>query len=147
MMLNKVPEVALYFWVIKILCTTVGATAADFLNTNLNLGLAGTTYVTSAVFAVALFFQFRAATVRAERLLARRRTDQRRRHADHRQPDGQLRRGSGDGHDRVQRWRRSLPGDSASAHSRSTASSPQGGKLSTGWPCWSPLRSARQQAT
>ena len=38
-MLNKVPEVTLYFWVIKILCTTVGETAADFLNTNLGLGL------------------------------------------------------------------------------------------------------------
>ena len=30
-LLNKVPEVTLYFWVIKILCTTVGETAADFL--------------------------------------------------------------------------------------------------------------------
>ena len=37
-MLNKVPEVTLYFWIIKILCTTVGETAADFLNTNLGLG-------------------------------------------------------------------------------------------------------------
>ena len=26
-MLNKVPEITLYFWVIKILCTTVGETA------------------------------------------------------------------------------------------------------------------------
>ena len=41
-MLNKVPEVTLYFWVIKVLATTVGETAADFLNTNLNLGLTGT---------------------------------------------------------------------------------------------------------
>jgi uncharacterized membrane-anchored protein len=58
-MLNKVPEVTLYFWIIKVLCTTVGETAADFLNTNLNLGLTGTTYVISGVLAVALFFQFR----------------------------------------------------------------------------------------
>lgn len=29
--LNKVPEVTVCFWVIKILCTTVGETAADFL--------------------------------------------------------------------------------------------------------------------
>jgi uncharacterized membrane-anchored protein len=28
-LLNKVPEVTLYFWIIKILCTTVGETAAD----------------------------------------------------------------------------------------------------------------------
>ena len=30
-MLNKVPEVTIYFWVIKVLATTVGETAADFL--------------------------------------------------------------------------------------------------------------------
>lgn len=59
-MLNKVPEVTLYFWIIKILCTTVGETAADFLNTNLHLGLTNTTYVMGAILLVALFFQFRA---------------------------------------------------------------------------------------
>jgi uncharacterized membrane-anchored protein len=58
-MLNKVPEVTLYFWVIKILCTTVGETAADFLNDNLHLGLTGTTCVMSGLLAVALFFQMR----------------------------------------------------------------------------------------
>jgi uncharacterized membrane-anchored protein len=58
-MLNKVPEVTLYFWIIKILCTTVGETAADFLNTNLNLGLTVTTFIMSAVLVVALVFQFR----------------------------------------------------------------------------------------
>src|SRR5258708_37458487 len=58
-MLNKVPEVTLYFWVIKVLCTTVGETAADFLNTNLHLGLTGTTFVMSGLLAVALFFQGR----------------------------------------------------------------------------------------
>jgi uncharacterized membrane-anchored protein len=59
-MLNKVPEVTLYFWVIKILCTTVGETAADFLNTNLKLGLSGTSVVMSAVLIITLVFQFRA---------------------------------------------------------------------------------------
>ncbi len=59
-MLNKVPEVTLYFWVIKILATTVGETAADYLNTNLGLGLTYTTYVTGGLLLVALFFQFRA---------------------------------------------------------------------------------------
>lgn len=33
MVLNKVPEVTVFFWVIKILATTVGETAADYLNT------------------------------------------------------------------------------------------------------------------
>jgi uncharacterized membrane-anchored protein len=59
-MLNKVPEVTLYFWVIKILCTTVGETAADYLNTNLNFGLTNTTYVMGALLLIVLFFQFRA---------------------------------------------------------------------------------------
>src|ERR1700687_2030759 len=59
-MLNNVPEVTLYFWIIKILCTTVGETAADFLNTTLNFGLNGTSIVMSALLIVVLFFQFRA---------------------------------------------------------------------------------------
>jgi uncharacterized membrane-anchored protein len=58
-MLNKVPEVTLFFWVIKIMATTVGETAADYLNTNLNLGLTGTTYIMSALLIVTLAFQFR----------------------------------------------------------------------------------------
>ena len=53
-MLNKVPEVTLYFWVIKILATTVGETAADFLATNLHLGLTNTTYIMGAALATAL---------------------------------------------------------------------------------------------
>jgi len=59
-MLSKVPEVTLYFWIIKIMATTVGETAADFLATNLHLGLTGTTLVMSAVLAVVLVAQFRA---------------------------------------------------------------------------------------
>ena len=58
-MLNKVPEVTLYFWIIKILCTTVGETAADFLNDNLGLGLTRTTAITTLFLVVALVFQFR----------------------------------------------------------------------------------------
>ena len=58
-MLNKVPEVTLYFWVIKIMCTTVGETAADYLNENLGFGLTKTTYVTGALLAVLLLWQFR----------------------------------------------------------------------------------------
>jgi uncharacterized membrane-anchored protein len=58
-MLNKVPEVTLYFWLIKVLCTTVGETAADYLNANLGLGLTNTTYVMGALLIVALAVQFR----------------------------------------------------------------------------------------
>jgi uncharacterized membrane-anchored protein len=59
-MLNKVPEITLYFWIIKILCTTVGETAADNLNENLGLGLSGTSYVMGALLIGVLVFQFRA---------------------------------------------------------------------------------------
>jgi uncharacterized membrane-anchored protein len=59
-MLNKVPEITLYFWVIKILCTTVGETLADNLNENLGLGLSGTSYIMGALLIGVLVFQFRA---------------------------------------------------------------------------------------
>jgi uncharacterized membrane-anchored protein len=58
-MLNKVPEVTLYFWIIKILATTVGETAADYLNVNLSFGLTNTTYVTGALLVAVLAVQFR----------------------------------------------------------------------------------------
>lgn len=58
-MLNKVPQITIFFWIIKILATTVGETAADFLNVNLNLGLTTTTYVMTGLLLITLFFQFR----------------------------------------------------------------------------------------
>src|SRR3954453_24167791 len=58
-MLNKVPEITLYFWVIKIMCTTIGETAADYVNDNLGFGLTNTTYVSGAVLAVLLLIQMR----------------------------------------------------------------------------------------
>jgi uncharacterized membrane-anchored protein len=57
-MLNKVPEVTLFFWVIKIMCTTVGETAADYLNVDLGFGLTNTTYVTGALLVALLGIQF-----------------------------------------------------------------------------------------
>jgi uncharacterized membrane-anchored protein len=58
-MMNKVPEITLYFWVIKVLCTTVGETASDYLAGNLNLGLTKTTFITGALLIVVLVAQFR----------------------------------------------------------------------------------------
>jgi uncharacterized membrane-anchored protein len=58
-LLNKVPEVTIYFWIIKILCTTVGETFADFLNFNLGFGLTNTTIIMGVAFFIVLFFQFR----------------------------------------------------------------------------------------
>ncbi|MCW2700248.1 MAG: hypothetical protein JWQ45_1783 [Blastococcus sp.] len=57
-LLNKVPEVTVFFWIIKILATTVGETAADFLS-GLGLGLSGTTVVMTVVFVAVLVWQFR----------------------------------------------------------------------------------------
>ncbi len=57
---NRVPEVTLFFWIIKVLCTTVGETFADFLNVNLNFGLTGTSVAMGILLIITLFFQFRA---------------------------------------------------------------------------------------
>ena len=59
-LLSKVPEVTVFFWIIKVLATTVGETAADFLNSHVGLGLTGTTLVMSALLAGVLVFQFKA---------------------------------------------------------------------------------------
>src|SRR5882757_3357427 len=58
-MLNKVPEVTVYFWVIKVLCTTVGESFADYINSTLGFGLTNTTLVFSIALAVVLVVQFR----------------------------------------------------------------------------------------
>jgi uncharacterized membrane-anchored protein len=58
-MLNKVPEVTAFFWIIKILCTTVGESAADYINTTLGLGLTGTSLLMTVLLAGVLYAQFR----------------------------------------------------------------------------------------
>ena len=56
---NKVPEVTLAFWVIKIMSTTVGETGADFLAVNAGFGQGFTRAVMSLLLTVALFLQIR----------------------------------------------------------------------------------------
>lgn len=56
--ISKVPEVTVYFWVIKILGTTVGETAADSLNVSLGFGLIGTSIVVGLLLAGMLAVQF-----------------------------------------------------------------------------------------
>ena len=58
-LLSRVPEVTLFFWIIKILATTVGETAADNLNETLGFGLTWTTVVMAVLLVICLFFQFR----------------------------------------------------------------------------------------
>ncbi len=57
--LNKVPEVTLSFWVIKIMSTTVGETGADFLAVNAGLGAGWTSIGMAALLAIALTGQLR----------------------------------------------------------------------------------------
>jgi uncharacterized membrane-anchored protein len=68
-MLNKVPEITLYFWLIKCLCTTIGETLSDNLTTSwaggesasvraLNSASLKVMLITMAVLAVLLLVQF-----------------------------------------------------------------------------------------
>ena len=59
-LVSKVPEVTLWFWLIKIMATTVGETAADLLSARLGLGLGVTSLIMTVVFLVALVLQVRA---------------------------------------------------------------------------------------
>ncbi len=58
-MLNKVPEVTVYFWIIKVLCTTVGESFADYINETLGFGLRNTTIVFTVALVVVMVVQFR----------------------------------------------------------------------------------------
>ena len=59
-LLNKVPEVTIWFWIIKVLCTTVGETFADYINETLGFGLTNTTLTMSAALVLAIVWQFKA---------------------------------------------------------------------------------------
>lgn len=56
-MLSKVPEVTVWFWVIKILCTTVGESFADWINVGLGYGLVTTSLLFTIGLAVVLGVQ------------------------------------------------------------------------------------------
>lgn len=58
-LLSKVPEVTIWFWVIKILCTTVGETLADWINMTLGVGLEVTALIFTAVLAGVIVWQVR----------------------------------------------------------------------------------------
>ena len=58
-MLSKVPAITLYFWIIKVLCTTVGETFADYINTKLGDNLNTTTVVMGSILIVSLIAQFK----------------------------------------------------------------------------------------
>jgi uncharacterized membrane-anchored protein len=59
LLLNKVPEVTIWFWIIKILCTTVGESFADWINMTLGVGLVRTAVLFTVIFVVVLGVQMR----------------------------------------------------------------------------------------
>jgi uncharacterized membrane-anchored protein len=59
-MVNKVPEVTLVFWIIKIMSTTVGETGADYLAVHVGLGTTLTAAIMVCFLAAALTIQLRA---------------------------------------------------------------------------------------
>lgn len=58
-MLSKVPEITVWFWIIKILCTTVGESFADWINMTVGLGLNTTAFIFTVVLVAVLGWQLR----------------------------------------------------------------------------------------
>ena len=58
-MLSKVPEITVWFWIIKILCTTVGESFADWINMTLGVGLNLTALLFTLVLLAVLIWQLR----------------------------------------------------------------------------------------
>ena len=56
-MLNKVPEVTIFFWIIKIMATTIGETGADLLIFNMKYGLPAASCIMCALLVAALLVQ------------------------------------------------------------------------------------------
>lgn len=57
-MVNRVPDVTVEFWAIKLMAVTMGETAADYLAVNLGFGLTATSVMMATVLLVALAIQF-----------------------------------------------------------------------------------------
>jgi uncharacterized membrane-anchored protein len=59
-LLNKVPEVTIVFWIIKIMSTTVGETGADYLAVHVGFGATVTSAIMIIFLIAALIWQLRA---------------------------------------------------------------------------------------
>ncbi|UVK43016.1 hypothetical protein BPNPMPFG_004760 [Mesorhizobium sp. AR07] len=55
---NRVPEVTVEFWLIKLMAVTMGETAADYLAVNMGFGLSATSALMVGVLCIALVIQF-----------------------------------------------------------------------------------------
>jgi uncharacterized membrane-anchored protein len=56
--INRVPEVTVDFWLIKLMAVTMGETAADYLAVNLGLGLTVTSIIMTAILVAVVAIQF-----------------------------------------------------------------------------------------
>jgi uncharacterized membrane-anchored protein len=56
-MLSKVPQITLYFWIIKILATTLGETGGDAVSMSMGLGYLVSTGIFAVIFAAAVVAQ------------------------------------------------------------------------------------------
>ena len=149
-LLNKVPEVTIWFWIIKILCTTVGESFADWIAVDLGVGLINTTVIFTVVLAAVLTWQIRlpkynafsywltvvvlsvTGTLYTDILTDKYGVNLAITHADRR---------------RACSPSCSASGTPRSTPCRSTASRPSPAKRSTGSPSWSPSHSAPPPAT
>jgi uncharacterized membrane-anchored protein len=57
--MNKVAKVTIFFWIMKIIATTLGETAGDYISMSLGLGYYIAFAVTFAILAILLFFQIK----------------------------------------------------------------------------------------
>ncbi len=58
-LMNRVAGLTVFFWIIKILSTTVGETAADFINGDLGIGLLNTTILMGVITIGSVIWQFK----------------------------------------------------------------------------------------
>lgn len=55
--MNKVAQVTLYFWIMKICATTLGETAGDLLSMTMNIGYAISSIILLSLFLITLALQ------------------------------------------------------------------------------------------
>ena len=58
--MNKLPQITLIFWIMKICATTLGETAGDLLSMTLNVGYAVSTIILISIFVISLITQLKA---------------------------------------------------------------------------------------
>ncbi len=58
-MANKVAQISIFFWILKILATTLGETSGDMLAMTMDMGYMASLAITGVILLVFLFFQIR----------------------------------------------------------------------------------------